>query len=134
MVPEQPCQHPYVIEYLGTQSLRQVDGGWTWKFDPALFDHLEMGTDQRDKFVNISCPTAVILGEFSTDEGALSAPYLEEISGGLLPMFVIPGTYHHFMFDEPMATVTAIKGILLNWRREDNVDELNARFGAFGNV
>jgi pimeloyl-ACP methyl ester carboxylesterase len=93
-----------------------------------------MGTDQRDKFVNISCPTAVILGEFSTDEGALSAPYLEEISGGLLPMFVIPGTYHHFMFDEPMATVTAIKGILLNWRREDNVDELNARFGAFGNV
>ncbi len=134
MVPEQPCQHPYVIEYLGTQSLREVDGGWTWKFDPALFDHLEMGTDQRDKFVNISCPTAVILGEFSTDEGALSAPYLEEISGGLFPMFVIPGTYHHFMFDEPMATVTAIKGILLNWRREENVDELNARFGAFGNV
>ena len=131
MVPEQPCQHPYVIDYLGTQSLRPVDGGWTWKFDPALFDHLEMGVDQRDKFVGIKCPTAVILGEFSSDEGALSAPYLAEISGGLLPMFVIPGTYHHFMFDEPMATVTAIKGILLSWRREANLEALEARFSAF---
>ena len=64
----------------------------------------------------------------------LTLPHLFLGFIGLLPMFVIPGTYHHFMFDEPMATVTAIKGILLNWRREENVDELNARFGAFGNV
>lgn len=120
LLPEQPCQHPYIIDYLARQSLREVEGGWTWKFDPALFDHLEMGATQRDKFVSLTCRTAIVLGEDSDDEAADGAPYIDEISGGLLPMFAIPGTHHHFMFDEPVATVTAIKGILLAWRREDN--------------
>jgi hypothetical protein len=35
------------------------------------------------------------------------------------------------MFDEPMATVTAIKGILLSWQQEAKMDELKARFAAF---
>ncbi len=130
LVPEQPCQHPYVVTYLARQSLRQVEGGWTWKFDPALFDHLEMGESQRDKFVGIRCPTALILGEHSTDGGAQSAGYIEEISNGFLPSFVIPATHHHFMFDEPMATVAAIKATLLGWRREDNANELSGLFRA----
>ena len=125
LLPEQPCQHPYVIEYIGRKSLRKVEGGWTWKFDPALFDHLEMGPDQRDKFIKLSCRSAIVLGEHSEDEAADGVPYMARISDGLLPMFVIPATYHHFMFDEPMATVAAIKGILLSWRREDNAGLLH---------
>jgi len=130
LIPEQPCQYPFIIEYLGQQSLREVEGGWTWKFDPALFDHMEMGESQRDKFVRLPCRSAVILGEHSEDEGAFGAPYLDEISGGLLPMFIIPGTYHHFMFDEPMATVTAVKGILLSWRQADHESALRSRFAS----
>ncbi len=124
LVPEQPCQHPYVVDYLGRQSLRQVEGGWTWKFDPGMFDHLEMGSEQSDKFISLTCRSALVLGEHSTDDGALSAPYMAEITNGILPIFIIPGTYHHFMFDEPMATVTAIKGILLSWIQEDRKKEL----------
>jgi len=130
LVPEQPCQHPYILSYLARCSLREVEGGWTWKFDPALFDHLEMGESQRDKFVGIPCRTAVILGEHSTDSGAQSGSYIDEISEGILPVFVIPATYHHFMFDEPMATVTAIKGLLLSWRREDGAEKLSDLFRA----
>ncbi len=130
LVPAQPCQYPFIIEYLATKSLREVEGGWTWKFDPALFDHLEMGAAQRDKFVGIACRTAVVLGEHSDDSGAQAGEYLGEISGGHLPIFSIPGTYHHFMFDEPMATVAAIKGIILSWIREDNADDLASRFAA----
>ncbi len=128
LVPEQPCQHPYVIEYIGSQSLRQVEGGWTWKFDPALYDYLEMGASQRDKFVRLACRSALILGEHSTDDGALSAPYMLEISRGILPVVSIPGTWHHFMFDEPMATVAAIKGLLLAWILEDRRSELNEAY------
>jgi pimeloyl-ACP methyl ester carboxylesterase len=124
LVPEQPCQHPYVVDYLGRQSLREVEGGWTWKFDPSLFDHLEMGMDQRDKFVTLKCRSAIVLGEHSKDEGALFASYTQEISQGLYPVFKIPATFHHFMFDEPMATVAAIKGILLTWRQSGHADEL----------
>ncbi len=130
MVPEQPCQHPYVIEYLGRQSLREVEGGWTWKFDPGLFDHLEMGVEQRDKFVNLKCRSALVLGEHSEDEGAFSAPYMAEITAGVIPIVTIPETYHHFMFDEPMATVAVIKGILLSWIREDRADEMAAALAA----
>jgi pimeloyl-ACP methyl ester carboxylesterase len=130
LIPEQPCQHPYVIDYLATRSLRAVEGGWTWKFDPTLFDYLEMGASQRDKFVAMKCRAAIILGEHSADDGAQSAAYINDISGGLIPIITIPGTYHHFMFDEPMATVTAIKGILLTWRQEDHSDELRSLLDA----
>lgn len=120
-IPEQPCQHPYVISYLARQSLREVEGGWTWKFDPALFDHLEMGVTQRDKFLALKCRSAIILGEHSEDEGAQTGDYVVEITRGKVPVFYIPCTYHHFMFDEPMATVTAIKGILLTWMQADRL-------------
>jgi hypothetical protein len=33
---------------------------------------------------------------------------------------MVPGSYHHFMLDEPMATVTAIKGIILTWIFSDS--------------
>lgn len=124
--PEQPC-HPEVIKYLATQSLREVEGGWTWKFDPAMYDHLEMGIDQRDKFARLCCRSAVILGEHSTDGGALAGEYMSEITSNVLPVFNIPCTFHHFMFDEPMATVTAIKGILLTWIREDRKAEMEQK-------
>lgn len=130
LLPDQPCNYPWVIEYMGRQSLREVAGGWTWKFDPSLFDHLEMGSSQRDKFVSLPCRTAIVLGEDSDDEAADGAPYINEITNGLLPMFAIPGTHHHFMFDEPMATVAAIKGILLVWRREDHAEALSVSLHA----
>ena len=129
LVPEQPVKYPAVLDFLGRQSLRAVAGGWTWKFDPALFDELEMGADQQEKFLGLQCRTALVLGEHSTDEGALSGPYMVELTNNTLPAFYIPGTHHHFMLDEPMATVTAIKGILLAWIREDRLPGATAGGG-----
>jgi pimeloyl-ACP methyl ester carboxylesterase len=122
LLPEQPCQHPYIVEFIARQSLREVAGGWTWKFDPALFDHLEMGVGQRDKFAGLACRTALILGEHSTDDGAQSADYMAHLTGGVLPIMTIPGTYHHMMFDEPLAMAAAIAATALAWYAEDNRD------------
>lgn len=119
-VPEQPVKHPEVLEYIAGKSLRQVEGGWTWKFDPALFDYLEMGIDQRDKFAALPCRSAVILGEESQDEGAFYADHMAAITGGKLPIFKVPGTYHHLTFDEPIAVAMAIKALCLEWIRQDN--------------
>ena len=124
LIPEQPNRFPEVTDYIARASLRRVDGGWTWKFDPTLFDHLEMGVAQRDKFAALACPSAVILGEHSTDEGAQDGPYMAEISGGLLPIIELPDTYHHMMFEEPLALTTAIKGLLLAWRAQDQLDTM----------
>ncbi len=125
LIPEQPCQHPYVVDYVARQSLRRVEGGWTWKFDPALFDHLEMGADQRDKFVALACRSALILGEHSEDSGAQGGAYMAHISDGILPIVTIPETYHHMMFDEPLAMTMAIESFLLAWVLEDRRSELD---------
>jgi pimeloyl-ACP methyl ester carboxylesterase len=119
-VPDQPVKHPSVQDYIAEHSLRQVKGGWTWKFDPGLFDYLEMGIDQRDKFAGLACRSAVILGEDSADEGAFFSDYMAELTGGKLPIFKIPGTHHHLMFDEPLAVAMAVKAICLEWIRQDN--------------
>jgi pimeloyl-ACP methyl ester carboxylesterase len=125
-VPEQPVKHPVVRDWIAERSLRAVEGGWTWKFDPALFDHLEMGRDQRDRFAALSCRSAVILGEDSADEGALWSDHMREITAGVLPIFRIPGTYHHLMFDEPLAVATATKAIVLAWLAEDGRPAMQA--------
>lgn len=122
-VPEQPVLHPCVRDYIAGKSLREVEGGWTWKFDPALFDHLEMGIEQRDKFAALACRSAVILGENSTDDGAFYADHMAEISAGKLPILTVPGTYHHLTFDEPVAVSMAIKALLLGWIAEDGAEE-----------
>lgn len=118
-LPEQPVTHAAVRDYIAEKSLRPVDGGWTWKFDPGLFDYLEMGIDQRDKYAALPCRTAVILGEDSQDEGAFFADYMAAITRGKLPIFKIPGTYHHLTFDEPVAVAMAIKALCLDWIRQD---------------
>jgi len=125
-VPEQPVKHACVRDYIAEKSLRSVEGGWTWKFDPGLFDHLEMGIDQRDKFASLKCRSAVILGEDSADEGAFHADHMAQITAGRLPIFKIPGTHHHLMFDEPVAVAMATKAMILSWLREDGVVAMNA--------
>jgi pimeloyl-ACP methyl ester carboxylesterase len=130
LVPDQPCQHPCIITHLASQSLREVEGGWTWKFDPTLFDHLEMGVTQRDKFADLQCRSAVILGADSDDDGAQSADYMSKICAGALPMFNIPGTHHHLMFDEPVAVAMAVKAILLCWIGEDRQADMKAALQA----
>ena len=125
-IPEQPGVHPAVLRHMAEYGLKEVEGGWTWKFDPTLFDYLEMGIDQRDRFAALTTKTAVILGEKSEDEGALYAGHMLEISDGLLPTITIPGTYHHLMFDQPLAVAMSLKMLLLEWHREHNESDFRA--------
>ena len=118
-IPEQPNVHPLVVDYIAGKSIRQVESGWTWKFDPSVYDQLSMGADQAAKFQALPCPTAVVLGENSTSDGVQHGAHMAGLKGGALPIFSIPGAYHHLMLDEPLAVVAAVKATLLNWLRKD---------------
>ena len=131
LLPDQPNRYPSVLAHMAHYALKEVEGGWTWKFDPTLFDYLEMGVDQHDKFVNLECPSAVILAEESDDEGAFAAPHMSKITGGMLPIFTVPGTHHHLMFEEPIALAMAIKGIVLAWVREAGREKMHASLAAY---
>ncbi len=130
LLPEQPDRYPEVHRWMARQSLKEVEGGWTWKFDPGLFDHLEMGIDQRDKFIGLACRSGVILGQHSADDGARSGPYMRELTGGVLPIIEIPNTHHHMMFEEPIALTMAIKGLLLAWIAEDGRETMHQTLAA----
>ena len=117
-IPEQPGVN-LVLKHLGTLA-KQVPEGWTWKFDPGLFDYLEMGRDQHEKLMTLPCKTALMLGEQSEDEGALYGNHMLQASGGKLPVITVTGTYHHLMFDQPIAVASAMKFLLLEWHRQNS--------------
>jgi pimeloyl-ACP methyl ester carboxylesterase len=129
-VPEQPPLEDALHRFLAEAGLKAVDGGWTWKFDPALFDHLEMGIDQVDRFAQLKCPSAVILGEHSADDGARSGPFLSAATGGLLPIITLPDQHHHMMFENPMALLAAFEGFLDSWRANAKQETLRERLAA----
>lgn len=124
LIPEQDVCHPGILAHLADYSLKQVEGGWSWKFDPGLFDYLEMGKDQQARFAGLQCDSAVILGEDSEDEGAFYADNMARISNGLLPIYNVPGTHHHLMFDEPVAVAMCLKSLALAWQQSHRQADL----------
>ena len=78
-----------------------------------------MGTDQHDKLMALPCKTGLMLGEQSEDEGALYGDHMLAASGNTLPVVTVPGTYHHLMFDQPVAVAAAMKLLLLEWQRQN---------------
>jgi len=119
LVPAQQCKHAFLIDYIAQQSIREVEGGWTWKFDPAMFRNLSMDDEstlsQTEKLLNLKCNAAIIMAAESMDYTAEAATYTRELCEGVIPMFDVPGTFHHLMFDEPIAVAMALKATLLAW-------------------
>ena len=120
LLPEQENKYPFLIDYIAQHSLREVEDGWTWKFDPGMFRNLNMddfsGVSQTEKLLSLKCPSAFIMAAESLDYPVEAAAYTREITQGIIPMFDVPGTQHHLMFDEPVAVAMAIKGILMTWQ------------------
>lgn len=120
LMPEQPCKNSFLVDYVGQQAIREVEGGWTWKFDPGMFKNLTMeyegGPSRTEKFLGLKCLSAFIMAENSSDYSAGSLDYTRQLTEGSIPLLTVPGTFHHLMFDEPVAVAMAIKSMLLAWQ------------------
>lgn len=120
LMPEQSCQHPDIVAYVGERGIRPVDGGWTWKFDPGMFKNLIMehegGPSREEKLFGLACPVAFVMAEHSLDYSAESRVYTRQLTAGRIPMLTIPNTSHHLMFDEPLAVASALQSLLLAWQ------------------
>ncbi|MBQ0772037.1 alpha/beta hydrolase [Parasphingorhabdus sp.] len=121
--PPQPVQEPFLFEYMAYHSLRRVDAGeqqgWSWKFDPMVFDRNENDmakwaqTPQR--IADLPHRLAMIYGENSKLFDADSAAYIRELGGSHVPMIAVPEAEHHLMLDQPLALVTALRSVLALW-------------------
>jgi pimeloyl-ACP methyl ester carboxylesterase len=109
-VPDQPVLG-YVAEHVAATSIRQVDGGWTWKWDPAVFNSREAPPVPLSR---LDCRAAL----FRAEHGILSAEMSDLIYdrlGRVAPVIEIPVAGHHVMLDQPIALVAALRTLLSDW-------------------
>jgi pimeloyl-ACP methyl ester carboxylesterase len=107
-LPPQDVVLPYVRDHVARGSLRAVEGGWSWAFDPDFF-----GTRLRlrDLLPGAGAPLTLLRCE----HGLVSAAMAEEMAGlvrGGMPVVELPDAGHHPMLDQPLALVAVLRTLL----------------------
>lgn len=113
LVPRQPCENGYIVSYIADKSIHETDEGWTWKFDPNIFDGTLVGL--RDQLTSIRCRVALFTGEKSVVVPRDTAAYMYDLMGRVSPLIEIPEAHHHLMLDQPLAFVAALRTLLADW-------------------
>src|SRR5215469_8157930 len=109
-VPDQPVLG-FIAEHVAATSIRQVEGGWIWKWDPAVFSSREV---PAVPLARLECRAAL----FRAEHGILSAEMSDLIYdrlGRVAPVIEIPVAGHHVMLDQPVALVAALRTLLSDW-------------------
>jgi len=90
-----------VLSALAARSIHEVPGGWSWKFDPQVFDAAGV-EDVNPSLSAVTCPVSSVLGEISPVTDPSMFQKLETALGRkLAATVVVPGADHHFMVDMP---------------------------------
>jgi pimeloyl-ACP methyl ester carboxylesterase len=109
-MPPQPTL-PYIEAHVAETSIRPVDGGWSWKFDRAVFGQTRATPALLRQ---VDCRVAL----FHAQHGIVPPPITElmyDKLGQLAPVIEIPAAGHHVMLDQPIALVTGIRTLLSDW-------------------
>ena len=114
LVPPQPCENDFILRHIAVHSIRPVEGGWSWKFDPGLFGrHLEK--PMSEYLSGVRCRVALVRGELSLVNPPETAQYMYDLLHRRAPVVSIPQARHHLMLDQPLAFVTAVRTLLADW-------------------
>jgi len=113
LVPPQPCENGYILDYIARWSLRETPEGWTWKFDPHVFDQTLVAL--REELASVRTRVALLRGERSIVVPPDTAEYMYELLGRNAPMVSIPFAHHHLILDRPIAFVAATRALLADW-------------------
>lgn len=117
--PPQPVNVPCLFDYMAFHSLKQVEGGWTWKFDTSVFQSdfgmTERMLKQGELIARTPGRKAIVYGQDSLLFDDDSADYIRECGGTDIPAIAIPGARHHLMLDEPIAFASVLRALLAQW-------------------
>ncbi|MBS1265991.1 MAG: Lipase LipV [Acidimicrobiaceae bacterium] len=111
-VPEQAHCEPYLMGHIAANSLMEVDGGVTWKFDPGIF--LSPRSTANELLRQVTCRIALFRAEHGLVTADIGA-YMYEQLGQVAPVIEIPLAGHHLMLDQPLLVVTALRTLLADW-------------------
>jgi pimeloyl-ACP methyl ester carboxylesterase len=109
-IPDQPAL-PYVREHIAATSIRAVEGGWSWKFDPVIF-----GRSQATPALlhHLDCRVALFHAEHGIVPPQTTELMYDKL-GRRAPVIEVPAAGHHVMLDYPIALVTGIRTLLSDW-------------------
>ena len=111
LVPPENRTAPYVLDYVARHSLKEIEGGWTWKFDERLMPKHD-DAKARDILGAIQAPVTFIYGAASA---IVSRQHAHDIVScfrdGHGPI-AIPESHHHVLLDQPLSLVAALRAVL----------------------
>lgn len=115
--PPQPRPAQYILDYIGTHSVKATPKGYQFKLDPQVFDKMwpeeNPLPDGMTMIQSLKLPAAYIYGE----QSRFCPP---EVIEKLRPLFLpehlvkIRGAYHHVFLDQPVDFVGALRELLKN--------------------
>lgn len=114
LAPPQPCENLYIADFIARRSLKEVEDGWTWKFDPDLWYNFRM-PDLGALLPRIACPAALMWGERSNLMHAETLDYMVAQMPKDVLLLPVPDADHHVMIDQPLAFVAGLRGLLAAW-------------------
>lgn len=114
--PLQTAEHLDIVDFIARTSLRQVEGGWTWCFDPNLRAKLDHG-QAADLLEKVERPIAVLYGERSALVGKDMIDEMEARLQNCPIVAGIPDAAHHVMVDQPIALISALRVAIAALRR-----------------
>jgi pimeloyl-ACP methyl ester carboxylesterase len=112
-LPTDDASLDYVVRHVAAGSIREAEGGWSWKFDPRIFVRSRM---EPEELAEADCPVALLRG----DRGMASTDITDAVAarlGGHVPVTVVRDSGHHVMLDQPLALTAVVQAIIGEWRR-----------------
>jgi pimeloyl-ACP methyl ester carboxylesterase len=117
LLPAQPCDNLFIVDYIARKSLKEVGeggGGFTWRFDPYMWRRYQM-TNPADDLAGATCPVAIIHGSHSKVMNEEIAAFARSIAPRASPLIEIPEAHHHVTLDQPLAFVATLRALLSGW-------------------
>src|SRR5271168_1657114 len=121
LMPEQLCENPFIVEFIGRHSLRRAEDGWVWKFDSEAMGSRRFGEPVREYLQAVGCRAALIFGEKSALVSRETASYMSSLMGPRAPVVEVPEARHHVGLDQPLGFVAALRMLLYSWMRNERV-------------
>jgi pimeloyl-ACP methyl ester carboxylesterase len=114
LMPPQDCDNLFIVDWVARNSLKEVEGGFSWKFDPRIWQRFSIG-DTSERLKATKCRIAIFRGEHSVLMPPEIGEYMFNLLGRNAPVVEIPQARHHVMLDEPLALVAALRALLADW-------------------
>ena len=111
LVPAQPVVDPELLRRVAAESVRRCEGGWAWKFDPAVAQRF---TDAAiaGNLMRVDAPIGYLYGQLSPESTAGTADLIAELSGRPVARRGVPGCNHHLLLDRPEAVGEGLRLLL----------------------